>query len=431
MSANYLIKNGRLIDPANEVDGILDLFISDGKIKEIGKDLESRSSETIDAGSRIVAPGLIDMHTHLREPGREDEETVMSGTRAAIRGGFTSLACMPNTEPAIDDADTVASVKETIKKDALCNVFIVAAITERRNGKRLTDFEGMKASGISALSDDGSSVEDEDIMLAALKGARACGLIIIDHCEDIKISSGGVVNGGFIATKMGLRGIPGRSEYERVRRDIGLARRTSSKIHIAHVSLKESVDIIMDARRNGAAVTAETCPHYFSLTDERCATYDTNTKMNPPLRTKEDVEAIKEAIKNGAIDVIATDHAPHTDAEKDVEFEFAPFGIIGLETALSLAVAELVDKKTISWGGLITLMSVNPSRILNIDRGSLKAGAAADVVIIDPNKEYIYTKEMIESKSKNSPFINWRLKGKATHVFVSGRLVMKDGVILT
>ena len=418
----YLIKNGRVIDPANKIDDILDILISNGRIEKVGKDLNDKA-ETIDAKGLIVAPGLVDMHTHLREPGREDEETICSGTRAAIKGGFTSVACMPNTEPPLDNPAIIKTLKEIIKKDARVNTFIIGTITEGRAGKRATDFHKMKKEGVVAVSDDGSSIEDEKVMSEALEQSREENLLIIAHCEDRKVSGSGVMNHGFTATKLGLKGIPSESEYEPIKRDVELAKRSSARLHIAHVSTKESVDIIRRAKKEGVKVTAETAPHYFSLTEECCATYDTNTKMNPPLRSKEDVEELKKGLKDGTIDVIATDHAPHTDSEKDVEFAFAPFGIIGLETALSLSIMELVEKKILSWTGLITKISVNPSNILGIDRGSLKKGSIADVVIIDPNKEYTYTKDSIESKSKNSPFISWVLKGSVERVFVGGKPV--------
>ncbi|MFA5256342.1 MAG: dihydroorotase [Candidatus Omnitrophota bacterium] len=416
---NYLIKNGRVIDPADKIDDMLDILISDGKIKKIGKGLNDKA-EIVDAGGMIVAPGLVDMHTHLREPGREDEETVLTGTLAAIKGGFTSIACMPNTEPPLDNPAIIKSLKETIKRDARVNVFIIGSITEGRAGKRATDFHKMKKVGAVAVSDDGASVDDDAVMSGALEQSKEENLLIIAHCEDRKISGDGVMNHGFIATKLGLKGVPSESEYERVKRDIELAKKISARIHIAHVSAKESVDIIRRAKAGGIKVTAETAPHYLALTEECCATYDSNTKMNPPLRSKEDADELKRGLKDGTIDVIATDHAPHTDSEKDVEFAFAPFGIIGLETALSLCVMELVEKKILSWPELITKLSVNPSKILGIDRGTLKEGAIADIVIIDPGKEYTYEKESIMSRSKNSPFINWILKGKASKVFVGG-----------
>ncbi|MFH0763403.1 MAG: dihydroorotase [Candidatus Omnitrophota bacterium] len=417
----YLIKGGHVIDPANKIDGVCDVLISDGKIEKVGEDLGVKADETIDAKGKIVAPGFVDMHVHLREPGREDEETVYSGTRAAIKGGFTTVACMPNTEPPTDDPVAANTLRAIIKKDAACNVVIVGAITELRQGLKLAEFLHMKEAGVTAFSDDGSSVDDQALLAGALSEAAAQGLVIIEHCEDRKLSAGGVMNAGLMATKMGLKGISRASEYERAQRNVDLARRKLSAIHIAHVSCKESVDLIRKAKYCGIKVTAEIAPHYFTLTEDCCATYDTNTKMNPPLRSKEDVEAVKKGLADGTIDCIATDHAPHTDAEKDVEFDSAPFGIIGLETALGLAVTELIDKKALSWSELIIKMSVNPAGILGIGKGVLSAGSPADIVIIDPDKEYIYKKDSIESKSKNSPFIDWKLKAKVTHVFVGGK----------
>jgi len=425
----YLVKGGHVIDPINKIDGVFDILICDGKIEKIGKDLGIKADETIDAKGRIVAPGFVDMHVHLREPGREDEETIHSGTRAAIKGGFTTVACMPNTEPPIDNPAAANILRAIIKKDAVCNVVIVGTITKLGQGLKLTEFLRMKEAGVTAFSDDGSSVDDWALLAGALSEAAAQGQVIIEHCEDKKLSAGGVMNAGFMATKMGLKGMSCASEYERVQRNVDLARKKLSGIHIAHVSCKESVDLIRKAKRDGVKVTAETAPHYFALTEDCCATYDTNTKMNPPLRAKKDVEAIKKGLADGTIDALATDHAPHTDAEKDVEFDSAPFGIIGLETALSLAVTELVDKKVLSWSELIMKMSANPARILRIEKGALSAGGWADIVIIDPDKEYIYKKDSIGSKSKNSPFIDWKLKSKVTHVFVGGKLIMNDEII--
>jgi len=425
----YLIKNGTVIDPANKIEGEFDILISDGKIAKVAKSLDASGAEVIDAKGKVVAPGLVDMHSHLREPGREYKETVATGTRAAIRGGYTTIACMPNTEPALDSIETIKSLEGIIKKSALTNVAVIGAITKARAGKELTDFAGLKKKGVVALSDDGSSVEDAELLKEALRRAKNEGLLLIEHCEDPALSAKGVVNRGFISTKMGLKGMPAVSEYERVRRDITLAKKAASRLHIAHVSCKESIDIIRKAKKEGVLVTAETCPHYFALTEECCTTYDTNTKMNPPLRAKEDIEAIKGGLKDGTIDAISTDHAPHTDAEKDVEFDFAPFGIIGLETALGISIMELIDKKVLSWPELILKMSANPGRLLGIHAGSLKEGTGADIVIIDPGKEFIYKKDSIESKSKNSPFIGWKLKGLAAFVFVGGKLVMNDGTI--
>ncbi len=430
MNKRYLLKRGRVIDPSSGIDEIIDIIIANGKIDRIGKDLSEKVDDTIDAKGKIVAPGLVDMHVHLREPGREDEETVLTGTRSAIRGGFTTIVCMPNTEPAIDNPKIVETLNNIIKKNALINIFVTGAITKERAGKKLADFKGMKKKGIIGISDDGSSVDDSHLMLEALKEAKAESLLLIAHCEDIKISRKGVVNQGFVSTKMGLPGIPARAEYERIKRDLELTKKASSRIHIAHVSCKESIDLIHKAKKSGVKVTAETAPHYFVLTEDCCVTYDTNTKMNPPLRTKEDVAAIKKGLANGTIDIIATDHAPHTDSEKGVEFDFAPFGIIGLETALSLAVMELIDTGIISWKDLISKMSLMPAKILNIDRGNLRKGSIADIIIIDPDKEYIYKKDSIISKSKNSPFIDWKLKGRVSTVFVAGKLMMKDEIIM-
>jgi dihydroorotase len=405
------------------------MLITDSMIEKLDKDITDRSAEVINAKGRIIVPGLIDMHVHLREPGREDEETVLTGTRAAVKGGFTGVVCMPNTEEPIDDRRMVKRLKDIIKKDAVTDVFVTAAITEKREGKKLTDIKGLAKEGVVAISDDGSSVEDSRLMLKALAEAKKNSIPLIAHCEDAELSANGVINQGFMATKMGLRGIPQRSEYERVERDLELAGKADAAIHIAHLSCKESVELIRKAKRRGIKVTAETSPHYFALTEECAATYDTNTKMNPPLRTKEDAAALKEGLADGTIDAIATDHAPHTDAEKDVEFDFAPFGIIGLETALSLVVMELVEKGVLSWQEVVMKMSVNPSRILGLGKGNLKKGTLCDIAIIDPGKEYIYSKDSMESKSKNTPFAGWRLKGKAVHVFVAGKLVMKDGNI--
>ncbi len=418
---NYLIKNGRVIDPANSVDDFLDVLISDGKIARVAKKIDDAAAEVIDAKGKIAAPGFVDMHVHLREPGREDEETVRAGTRAAVKGGFTTIVCMPNTEPAIDNPEIIRALKEIIKKDALAEVLITGAITVNRDGEKITDFKAMKKEGAVAVSDDGSPVDREKVMLDALEEAKKSRLLLISHCEDRTISGRGVINQGFISTKMGLRGMPKRSEYERIERDIELAAKASSAIHIAHVSCKESVDIIRKAKKKGVNVTAETAPHYFALTEECCVTYDTNTKMNPPLRAKEDAAAVKEGLRDGTIDAIATDHAPHTDSEKDVEFDFAPFGIIGLETALSLAIMELIDKKVLSWPELICKMSVNPSKILGIDRGALKEKSAANIVIIDPEEKYVYKKESRKSKSGNSPFVGWELKGRARYVLIGGK----------
>jgi len=338
---------------------------------------------------------------------------------------------MPNPEPAIDNPKTAGILKDIIQRDALCNVFMSGAITEGRSGIKLTDFAALKKAGVIALTDDGSCIADRMLMLEAIRLANSSGLILIDHCEDVKLSAGGVINKGFISTKMGLRGISKESEFNMVKRDTELSKESGCRVHIAHVSCKESVELIRAAKASGIKVSAETAPHYFTLNDECAATYDTNTKMNPPLRSAEDVESVKKGLADGTIDAIATDHAPHTDAEKGVEFDSAPFGIIGLETALSLAATELVGTGVLSWSDVIVKMSVNPAGLLGIDRANLGPGKAADIVIIDPDREYVYKRDSIESKSKNSPFIDWKLKAKVTHLMVGGKLILRDDMILT
>lgn len=425
-----IIKNGYVIDPANKKEGIFDILIKGYKISKVAKGISAKE-ETIDAKGKIVVPGLIDMHVHLREPGREDIETVKSGTRAAVSGGMTSVCTMPNTYPPIDNAKVVNNLKGIIKKDASSNVFIIGAITKGRDGKNVVDIKKLRESGVIALSDDGNGIQDKNAISAALKKAKENNMLLISHCEDISISKNGVVNEGIVATKLGLRGIPKSSEYSMVKRDIELARKNKTKIHIAHVSCKESVDIIRKAKKSGVSVTAETAPHYFSLTDSCCETYDTRTKMNPPLRSAEDVDAIKAGIKDGTIDVIASDHAPHGKHEKEIEFEFAAFGIVGLETSLALSITGLVDTKYISLKRLVELMSVNPAKILGLkSKGSLSEGSDADITIIDPKKEWTFTKDSIKSKSKNSPFIDWQLKGKATDVIVGGKLLLQNGELV-
>ncbi len=422
-----IIKNAYIIDPANKREGILDILIKGTKIEKVAKNLEIKGEKVIDAKNKIVTPGLIDMHVHLREPGREDIETIASGTHAAISGGITSVCSMPNTRPPIDNYETLTHLKDIIKKDARANVFVVGAITKGRRGEEIVDMKKMKNEGVVALSDDGDSIQDESLMFDALKKAKEFNLLLISHCEDKTISKNGVVNEGIIATKLGLRGIPKRAEYEFIERDLTLAKKAKARIHIAHVSSKESVDVIRKAKKDGVHVSAETAPHYFSLTDSCCVTYDTRTKMNPPLRSREDVEAIKKGLADGTIDVIASDHAPHGKHEKEIEFEFAAFGIIGLETLLPIAMAELIHSKLLSWPELVKKVSLNPSRILGLDRGTLSEGQVADITIIDPDKEWTYKKENIKSKSKNSPFIDWQFKGRAVYTIIGGK-ISSDGI---
>lgn len=421
-----IIKNGYVVDPANKREGVFDILIKGCKIEKVTKDIEAKDEEIIDASGKIVLPGLIDMHVHLREPGREDMETVRTGTLAAVAGGVTSVCSMPNTYPAMDNQKIVKEMKGIIKKDASANVFVVGAITINRGGRVLVDMDKIKASGVIALSDDGTSIQDSAVMARALKKAKENGLLIISHAENIGLSKGGVINEGIIATKLGLKGIPKRSEYEFIDRDIKLAKKAKARIHIAHVSTKESVEIIRKAKKAGVSVTAETAPHYFSLTDSCCETYDTRTKMNPPLRSKEDVEAIKKGLLDGTIDAIASDHAPHGKHEKEITFDEAAFGIIGLETSLALTIAALAEEEKAPWADVAKLMSLNPAKILGLKKGAFTEGWDADITIVDPEREWIYTKESVVSKSKNSPFLDWRFKGKPTDVVIGGRLVFQN-----
>jgi dihydroorotase len=419
-----LIKGGRAIDPANKLDRICDILIEEGRISKIEKDIKADAS-IIDASGKIVAPGLVDMHVHLREPGREDKETVLSGTMAAAAGGITSVLAMPNTCPAIDSVESVFLLKSILKKDAQVNVYIAGAITRSRKGEELTDILQLKKEGVLAVSDDGSSVDREDLMSEALKKAQEAHLLVICHCEDKALSSNGVVNLGFTSTRMGLKGISKESEYKRVERDIRLAEEIGCALHIAHVSCKESVEIIAKAKKRGVKVTAETCPHYFALTEEAVLGYDPNRKMNPPLRSKEDALAIKEGLKNGVIDVIASDHAPHTENEKEIEFERAEFGVIGLETLLAVSITELVSPGLLDWSGLIERVSRLPAEILGIDRGSLTPGSAADLVIFDPALAWQVERAKLVSKSKNSPFLGSTLKGRVEYTICAGKIVYK------
>lgn len=422
-----LIKNGRLIDPANKINRVSDILIEKDKISKTGKALKADGAEIINAKGMIVCPGLFDMHTHLRQPGREDAEDFVSGSKAAAKGGFTSITAMPNTDPVCDNRGIVEYVISESRHNAVVNIFPAGAITKGQKGEDLTEIADMKDAGAVAITDDGLSVKNAQIMRKVLEYANMFDMPVISHCEDLDLSQKGVMNEGFVSTLLGLGGIPNISESSVVARDIALAAFTKTRIHIAHVSTEESVEIIRQAKEKGINVTCETCPHYFTLTDEAVKGFDTHTKMNPPLRAEKDRKAIIEGLKDDTIDVISTDHAPHTEADKDVEFDFAPFGIIGLETALSLAINELVDKKILTWDRLIKKISFAPSEILRLtNKGRLSSGADADIVIIDPNKKWEFEKETIISKSKNSPFIGRTFKGCAVVTICGGKIAYNE-----
>ncbi len=419
------ITGGRVIDPESWLDRIADIFVQDGLIKEISlRKTTARigAKEVIDAKGKIVVPGLIDMHAHLREPGREDEETIYTGSCAAVAGGFTSVCCMPNTEPPIDNQEAVKFVYAKAK-EAKCKIFCVGAVTKGEKGEELTEILDLVQAGVVAISDDGKPVSSSQVMRNALEYCKMFGLPVISHCEDLNLSSGGVMHEGFVSTSLGMNGIPSIAEEVMVARDLKLAEFTGGRVHIAHVSTQGSVDLIREAKKRGIKVTCEATPHHFTLTDESVKTFDTNAKVNPPLRTKKDVEAIKKGLKDGTIDSIATDHAPHSVEEKEVEFDFAPFGMVGLETALGLVVTELVNKKILSWAQAIAKLTINPSRILNLKGGRIKRDFPADLTIIDPKASWIVNPSQFKSKSKNSPFSGRKLWGRVCYTIVDGKIV--------
>ena len=419
------IKNGRIIDPANGVDEQGDILIDKGKVIKVGGKIKEPSAKTIDATGKIVAPGFIDMHTHLREPGREDAETIETGMAAAVSGGFTTVCAMPNTTPACQTAGDAGFLIEKGQRTGKGHLIPIGAMTKDRKGEEITEMAELKEAGCLAVSDDGDSVKEAGVVRKAMEYAAMCDMLVISHCEDKSLAGDGVMHEGYWSTVLGLAPIPAQSETTIVERDISLAALAGTRLHIAHVSCAESVEIIRRAKDKGIKVTAEVTPHHFSLTDEELKTYDTNYKVNPPLRTKKDVEEIRKALKEGVIDVIATDHAPHPENEKQKEFDHAPFGMIGLETALSLAVMNLVEKKYLTWPELIRKLTQNPAEILGCERGSLGEGVWADVIIIDPEKEWTYKKEEIRSLSNNSPFIGKKMKTKVICVIVDGKVVME------
>jgi dihydroorotase len=437
-----LIKGGRVIDPGN-FDCIADISIEDGKIVKIeegkgtkaegrrqkGKGLAETGNEQpepriINATGKIVVPGLIDMHVHLREPGHEYKETIESGCLAAASGGFTALCCMPNTNPVNDNSQVTKFILQRAMLAGTVRVYPVAAISKGLEGTGLCEYGDLKDAGVVAISDDGCPVSNSQLMRRAMEYAKGFGLPVISHCEDLNLQAGGVVNEGAFATRMGLPGIPNACESVMVMRDIALSELTGSPVHIAHVSTMESVRAIRAAKKRGVRVTAETAPHYFTLTEDDVGQYDTNAKMNPPLRSKSDREAIREGLADGTIDVIATDHAPHSSIEKEVEFDQAENGIIGLETSVSLSL-KLVEDGVLKIDELVEKMSTNPARILKLENG-LRAGNPADITIIDPDKSHTIDADSFRSLSRNTPFNGREVKGKATLTMVSGKIVFED-----
>ena len=421
-----LLTGARVIDPSQKMDAVADVLLENGKIAQIAPDLsktlDSKSSgkiKTIDLASMIVTPGLIDMHTHLREPGLEYKETIASGAAAAVAGGFTSVACMPNSSPINDNRSITEFIKRKAAEAALANVYPIGAISKDSAGSQLTEFWDLKEAGVVALSDDGKPVMDAALMRRALEYASSLGLPVISHCEDMNLSGGGLMNEGYYSTILGLRGIPSIAEEAMVARDILIAEFTKTSVHIAHVSTAGSVRLIREAKKRGLSVTAETAPHYFTLTDESVQGYDTNFKINPPLRGIDDLAAIKEGLADGTLDAIACDHAPHGRTDKEVEFEYAACGISGLETSLGLSM-QLVHEGVISWAQLIAKMSSNPARILNLPKGTLKAGADADITVIDPNLKWTIDVKAFRSRGKNTPVHGREMQGRAALTIVGG-----------
>jgi dihydroorotase len=420
-----LLRGARIIDPSQNLDGVLDLLIEDGRIRSLGETTTAGGGgagiEEWDLTGKIVVPGLVDMHTHLREPGFEYKETIRTGSEAAAAGGFTSIACMANTNPVNDTRSVTEFILRKAREHGIVRVYPVAAISRGLEGKVLSEFGDLKEAGAAAFSDDGKWVADSSLMRQALEYAASFGMPVISHCEDPFLSENGAMNEGRVSTELGLQGIPSIGEEIAVRREIALAEYTGFPVHIAHVSTGGSVRAIREAKKAGIPVTAETAPHYFTLTENLLEGYDTAYKVNPPLRTERDVEAVKEGLADGTIDAIATDHAPHSSIEKDVEFEYASCGIVGLETALGLSL-KLVREGVLTMTQLVEKMSLHPARILRIPRGTLKEGAEGDVTVIDPDLFWKVRVDSFRSKSRNSPFHGWPLQGKAVMTLVAGEI---------
>lgn len=433
---SLLIHGGTLTDPAARKDGAFDVWIEGRKVHKVGKGLlqafrrERPGAEMFDAKGLWVWPGVVDMHVHLREPGREADESIRSGTRAAAMGGVTSVLCMPNTEPVIDSAPLVRFVQTKAAADGLVNVFISGAVTEGQHGERLADIGKMARAGVKAISDDGHPVMNARLMRRALEYSQSFGLPVLDHCEDCGLSEGGAIYEGKTALRLGVPGIPPASEVTMARRDIELAALTGGRLHICHASCAGTVEAVREAKRRGVAVTIETAPHYFTLNEEDLPGFDANWKMNPPLAAKSDRAAILAGLKDGTIDAVATDHAPHSARKKALGLVDGPFGIIGLETLIPLSLDRLLHKKVVTRKRLVELLSTNPARILGLKgKGTLAPGADADVSVVAPNKPF-EVPGAFASKSANSPFIGMRLRGAPAAAVVGGRLVMRDGRLL-
>ena len=422
-----LIKGGRVVDPSQDLDRVGDVLIADGVVSAVGDSIDAGDADVVDAHGLVVCPGLIDMHVHLREPGREDEETIETGARAAVAGGFTSIACMPNTDPVIEGEEGVKFVLAKAAEANLARVYPVAAISRRLGGETLAEIGSAIKAGAVGVSDDGRPVVSSALMRRALEYVKISGSPVLSHCEDLSLSAGGVMNEGRMSTLLGLKGVPCESEAAMVSRDTMLAALTGSRLHICHISTCESLNLVKDARARGVKVTCEVTPHHFALGDDAVKGYDTNAKMNPPLRDEKNVGCLRQGLRSGLIDVIASDHAPHSAEEKDQEFDSAPFGVVGLETALGLAMTCLYHEGIVTLPALVRLMSTNPARIMGLPQGTLASGSPGDATVIDPDVEWTVDPARFYSKSRNTPFSDWKLKGRAVSVIVGGRVLVRDG----
>ena len=419
-----LIQGGRVIDPSRGSDGVADVYLTDGKVAAVGSNIVGEEGTlVIPAAGKVVAPGLIDLHVHLREPGQEDQETVATGAMAAAAGGFTAVCAMPNTDPVVDNQGTVGFIVSQAQRAAKARVYPIGAISLGQRGEKLAEFGELVGAGAVAVSDDGKPVMSSHLMRTALEYARTFGIPVADHCEDLALAEGGAMHEGIVATRLGLKGIPAAAEEIMVARDIILAELTGGHVHLCHMSTRGSVELIRRGKERGIRVTAEATPHHFTLTHEACEGYNTNAKMNPPLREGADRDAIRQGLRDGTLDVIASDHAPHHYDAKEREFDDAPNGILGLETALGLAISELVETGLMSLSDLLLRMSTQPARIFNLPGGSLGVGAPADVVMFDPKARWTVDPSRFHSMSRNTPFGGRSLTGRAEVTIVRGRVV--------
>ncbi|MBM7855139.1 dihydroorotase [Desulfohalotomaculum tongense] len=421
-----LIKGGKLVNPEKQLLEKADVLVENGVITAMESSLSERDAEVVEAGGKLVCPGLIDMHVHLREPGFEHKETIATGTMAAARGGFTAVACMPNTNPVADNAPVIRFILDRAAAEGTVKVYPIGAITKGSKGKEITEMADLKAAGAVAVSDDGVPVHDAGVMRRAMQYASMLGLTVISHCEDKSLVAEGVMHQGYQSTVLGLPGMPAEAEEVMVARDIILAEATGCRVHIAHISTAGAVELVRQAKKRGVKVTCEVTPHHFTLTDQAVNGYDTNTKVNPPLRTAADVAAVKQGLADGTIDVIATDHAPHTVDEKEVEYQYAPFGLVGLETAVGLVFTELVDTGILTVPEAVAKLSTNPARIMAVPGGRLAVGEQADITIIDPEALEKVDPGSFAGKGKNTPFAGRKLKGLPVMTIVKGKIVMKD-----